>query len=68
MACGKILKQIRLKFGVQAFNGVKVKTSKGDVGIIYGAEGGMLKVWVESRRKFEYTDPEKVEYLTFKIK
>lgn len=68
MACGKILKQIRLKFGVPAFNGVKVKTSKGDVGIIYGAEGCMLKVWVVSRRKFEYTDPEKVEYLTFKIK
>lgn len=68
MACEKILKQIRLKFGVPAFNGVKVKTSTGEVGIIYGAEGSMLKVWVESRRKFEYPDPEKVEYLTFKIK
>ena len=68
MACGNALERIRRRFGVKAYNGVKIKTKDGNVGVIVGAEGYTLKVFFEGTRKKENVDPEKVAYLGFSLK
>lgn len=64
----KFLKNIRSKFKVPAYNGMKIKTSKGEIGAICGAEGVMLKVWFESKKKFGYCNPEEVGYIGITLK
>lgn len=63
MACGNALERIRRRFGVKAYNGVKIKTKDGNV----GAEGYTLKVFFEGTKKKENVDPEKVAYLGFSL-
>lgn len=63
MVTDAILKRIRMKYIVPAYNGVKIKTSVGEFGVISGGEGQSLKVWFESSKKFQYLNPDEVAYI-----
>ena len=67
-ACDQILKRIRKRFSVPAYINVRIKTDNGEIGIISGAEGSMLKVWFAEKKKHEFCDPDKVAYLGINIK
>jgi hypothetical protein len=64
----QVLKRIRKKFKVPAYNGIKIKTESGEIGIICGAEGGSLKVYFQGKKDPTNCDPEKVAYLGFEVK
>ena len=68
MATDSILKRIRTRFEVPAYHGVKIKTSAGEIGVIAGGEGTMLKIWFESSKKFKYVNPDEVAYVGITIK
>ena len=56
------LKRIRMKYNVPAFRGVTVKTSAGDIGIIVGGSGFVLRVWIEDSKQVIFFDPEDVDF------
>lgn len=62
MVTDAVLKRIREKFKVPAFQGVTIKTSAGEFGIVSGGSGFMLRVWFESSKKFKYFNPDEVSY------
>jgi hypothetical protein len=64
----EVLKRIRKKFKVPAYNGVKIQTANGEIGIIKGAEGGSLKVYFQGKKDPVNCDPDKVAYLGFELK
>lgn len=64
----QVLQRIRKKFKVPAYNGVRIKTANGEIGIIKGATGGSLKVYFEGKKDPVNCDPDKVAYLGFEIK
>lgn len=47
---------------------VRIKTQSGEIGVIKGAEGSMLKVWFAEKKKYGYQDPDDVDYLGFELK
>lgn len=48
--------------------GIRVKTSKGEIGIIIGRRGEKLRLWIESAYKSVYLKPGDVARLTILIK
>jgi len=68
MAVGDGLNRIRKKYKVPAYNGVRIKTKNGEIGIIRGNDGALLKVYFEGKRDPDSVDPEKVTYLGFTLK
>lgn len=66
--CDQILRRIRKRFEVPAYMDVQIKTKSGEIGIIKGAEGSMLKVWFAEKKKYGYQDPDNVDYLGFELK
>lgn len=68
MATDAVLKRIRKKFDVPAFQGISIKTSAGELGIISGGSGFMLRIWFESSKQFKYFNPDEVIYCSVTIK
>lgn len=64
----QVLKRIRNKFKVPAYNGVRIRTENGEIGIIQGAEGSSLKVYFRGKKDPVNCDPDKVTYLGFESK
>lgn len=62
------LKKIRKRFGVPAYDSVKIKTKNGEIGIIKGSEGYLLKVYFEGKEEPDCVDPKEVAYLGLTLK
>jgi len=50
MSVEEDLRKIRARLGVPAYNGVKIKTKSGEIGVIKGADGERLKVYFEGKK------------------
>lgn len=61
MASDAVLKRIRKKYDVPAFHGVTVEVT-GEVGVISGGSGEVLRVWFEASKTFRYFNPDEVVY------
>jgi len=48
--------------------GVKVKTSKGELGIVIGGNGEKIRIWIESTQKSKYVNPEEVKRMSLTIR
>jgi len=57
------LRQIRKMYGVPAFHGMRVKTRTGELGIIDGADGFTLRIYINYNKPFIYITPDNISFI-----
>lgn len=57
------LRQIRKLYGVPAFHGMRVKTRTGELGIIDGADGLTLRIYIDYYKPFVYLTPDDIIFI-----
>lgn len=61
MMCSSVfLRQIRKMYGVPVYHGMRVKTRTGELGIIDGADGFTLRIYMGYQKPFVYITPDKI--------